>query len=128
MLGCRLAAILENKERFKNKKVGLFLCGGNIDSKILSSILMRDLVREGQLTTLTITMPDKPGQLNIVSDICAKEAANVLKVEHSRFAIDLSASVAKLYITIETQNQNHLKKIKEEIKKKGFPVSEEGII
>ena len=56
------------------------------------------------------------------------EGANVLKVEHSRFAIDLSASVAKLYITIETQNQNHLKKIKEKIKKKGFPVTEEGLI
>lgn len=123
-----LAAILENQELFKNKKVGLLLCGGNIDSKVLSSILMRDLVRAGQITTLTITMPDKPGQLNIVSNICAKARANVLKVEHSRFAMDLSASVAKLYITIETQNQDHLKEIIGKIQEKGLPVSVEGLI
>ena len=76
-----------------------------MNSKILSSILMRDLVRAGQITTLTITMPDKPGQLNIISSICANSGANVLQVEHSRFTMDLSASVAKLDITIETQNR-----------------------
>ena len=90
-----LAALLEKQDNFKNKKIGLVLCGGNIDSKILSSILMRDLVRAGQITTLTITMPDKPGQLSTISKICAEAGANVLKVEHSRFAMDLSASVAK---------------------------------
>ena len=73
-------------------------------------------------------MPDKPGQLNIVSNICAKARANVLKVEHSRFAMDLSASVAKLYITIETQNQDHLKEIIGKIQEKGLPVSVEGLI
>ena len=122
-----LAAILENNNIFRNKKVGLILCGGNIDSKILSSILMRDLVRAGQITTLTITMPDKPGQLNIISSICANSGANVLQVEHSRFAMDLSASVAKLDITIETQNQTHLKEIIELIRKNGLPVSVEGL-
>ena len=122
-----LAAILENNNIFRNKKVGLILCGGNIDSKILSSILMRDLVRAGQITTLTITMPDKPGQLNIISSICANSGANVLQVEHSRFAMDLSASVAKLDITIETQNQIHLKKIIKLIQKNGLPVSVEGL-
>ena len=123
-----LAAILENQKLFQNKNVGIILCGGNIDSKILSSILMRDLVRAGQITTLTITMPDKPGQLNIISSICAKSGANVLKVEHSRFAMDLSASVAKLDITIETQNQEHLKEIINTIENNELPVSVEGII
>ena len=113
---------------FSNKNVGLILCGGNIDSKILSSLLMRDLVRAGQITTLTITMPDKPGQLNIISRICAEAGANVLRVDHSRFAMDLSASVAKLDITIETQNQEHLKDIILEIEKNGLPVIIEGII
>ena len=123
-----LAAILENQKLFQNKNVGIILCGGNIDSKILSSILMRDLVRAGQITTLTITMPDKPGQLNIISSICAESGANVLKVEHSRFAMDLSASVAKLDITIETQNQEHLKEIINTIENNELPVSVEGII
>ena len=123
-----LAAVIENKDMFSNKNVGLILCGGNIDSKILSSLLMRDLVRAGQITTLTITMPDKPGQLNIISRICAEAGANVLRVDHSRFAMDLSASVAKLDITIETQNQEHLKDIILEIEKNGLPVIIEGII
>ena len=123
-----LAALLEKQDNFKNKKIGLVLCGGNIDSKILSSILMRDLVRAGQITTLTITMPDKPGQLSTISKICAEAGANVLKVEHSRFAMDLSASVAKLNITIETQNQEHLSEIVNTIEENDLPVSVEGMI
>ena len=118
-----LAAIMENQKKFKNKNVGIILCGGNIDSKIISSILMRDLVRSRQITTMTITMPDKPGQLNIISKICANSGANVLRVEHNRFTMDLSASLAKLDITIETQNEEHLKKIINLIEKKGLPVT-----
>ena len=72
---------------------------------------MRDLVRSGQVTTLGITMPDKPGQLQIISKY-AVNGANVLQVEHSRFAMDLSASLAKLNITIETQNASHQKNYK----------------
>ena len=118
-----LAAIIENKKTFKNKNVGIILCGGNIDSKIISSILMRDLVRARQITTMTITMPDKPGQLNIISNICANSGANVLRVEHNRFTMDLSASLAKLDITIETQNEDHLTKIINLIEKEGLPVT-----
>ena len=118
-----LAAIIENHKQFKNKNVGIILCGGNIDSKIISSILMRDLVRAKQITTMTITMPDKPGQLNIISNICANSGANVLRVEHNRFTMDLSASLAKLDITIETQNEDHLTSIIKLIEEEGLPVS-----
>ncbi len=117
-----LAAIIENPKTFKNSNVGIILCGGNIDSKIISSILMRDLVRARQITTMTITMPDKPGQLNIIANICANSGANVLQVEHNRFTMDLSASLAKLDITIETQNEDHLKNIINLIEKEGLPV------
>ena len=123
-----LAAILQNKQVFIGKKIGIVICGGNIDSKVLSSILMRDLVRSGQVTTLTITMPDKPGQLQIISKICANNGANVLQVEHSRFAMDLSASLAKLNITVETQNTDHLNKIINEIERHELPVNIEGLI
>ena len=123
-----LAGIIERPELFKNKKVGIILCGGNIDSKVLSSILMRDLVRSGQVTTLTITIPDKPGQLAFISKICANAGANVLEVEHSRFTMDLSASVAKLNITIETQNSEHLNTIITEIENNDMPVIVTGLI
>ena len=123
-----LAAILQNSKSFTGKKIGIIICGGNIDAKVLSSILMRDLVRSGQVTTLTITMPDKPGQLQIISKICANNGANVLQVEHSRFAMDLSASLAKLNITVETQNTEHLNKIISEIENNELPVNIEGLI
>jgi threonine dehydratase len=123
-----LAALLQNTSMFQGKKVGVVICGGNIDSKVLSSILMRDLVRSGQVTTLSITLPDKPGQLAIISKICAANGANVLQVEHSRFTIDLSASLAKLNITVETQNSDHLNKIVKEIERNGLPVEIEGLV
>ena len=123
-----LAAILQNSKTFTGKKIGIIICGGNIDAKVLSSILMRDLVRSGQVTTLSITMPDKPGQLQIISKICANNGANVLQVEHSRFAMDLSASLAKLNITVETQNTEHLNKIISEIENNELPVNIEGLI
>ena len=117
-----LAAILENKDKFKDKNVGIFLCGGNIDSRVLSSILMRDLVRKGQIITLSIALADKPGQLGAISKLCAEEKVNILGVEHSRFALDLSVSSARLHITLETRNNNHAKNIIKKIELLGFSV------
>ena len=118
-----LAAILEYPQYFSGKKVGLILCGGNIDSRMLSSVLMRNMVRYGQVVTLSIAMPDKPGQLHTVSGICAEAGANVLAVEHSRFAMDLAASSARLDITIETKDQEHAEEVIQNIKSEGFLVS-----
>jgi len=117
-----LAAIIENKEKFKGRNVGILLCGGNIDSRVLSSILMRDLVRKGQIITLSIAMADKPGQLGAISQLCAEEKVNILGVEHSRFALDLSVSSARLDITLETRNNNHAKNIIKKIELLGFSV------
>jgi threonine dehydratase len=115
-----LAAMLQYPTRFKGKKVGLLLSGANIDSRMLSSVLMRDLVRSGQVLTLNIEMPDKPGQLHAVSGICAAEGANVLEVSHSRFAMDLSASSARLGITIETRDEAHAQEVINAITAAGF--------
>ena len=117
-----LAAILENKEKFKDRNVGILLCGGNIDPRVLSSILMRDLVRKGQIITLSIAMADKPGQLGAISKLCAEEKVNILGVEHSRFALDLSVSSARLDISLETRNNNHAKNIIKKIELLGFSV------
>jgi threonine dehydratase len=118
-----LAALLEHPAKFKGKKVGLLLSGGNIDSRLLSSVLMRDLVRSGQVLTLDIEMPDKPGQLHAVSGICAAQGANVLEVSHSRFAMDLSASSARLGITIETRDQDHAHDVMGSIRAAGFTLT-----
>jgi len=118
-----LAALLEHREMFAGKVVGLVISGANVDARMLSSVLMRDLVREKKVLTLNIEMPDKPGQLHAVSGICAEEGANVLEVIHSRFAMDLSASSARLGITIETRDEDHAKQVMDRIRMSGFKLS-----
>lgn len=115
-----LAALLEYPDKFKGKKVGLILSGANVDSRMLSSVLMRDLVRSGQVLTLSIEMPDKPGQLHMIAGICAEQGANVLEVSHHRFAMDLSAKSARLAITIETRDQEHASEVIGALRAAGF--------
>ncbi len=118
-----LAALLEHPDLFRGRTVGLVLSGGNIDARMLSSVLMRDLVRVGQVLTMAIEMPDKPGQLHAISGICAEQGANVLEVSHSRFAMDLSASAARLAITIETRDEAHARHVMERIRAAGFKLT-----
>lgn len=117
-----LAALIEHPYLFKGKRIGLVLSGGNIDARMLSSVLMRDLVRLGQVLTLSIAMPDKPGQLNAVAGICADLGANVLEVAHTRFAMDLSASAARLNITIETRDEAHAQLVISSLTEAGFTI------
>jgi len=118
-----LAVLLEYPEKFKGKKVGLVLCGGNIDARMLSSVLMRDLVRVGQVLTLFIEMPDRPGSLHAIAGICAELGANVLEISHGRFALDLSANAARLGITIETRDSAHAQQVMDRIRAAGFTLT-----
>ncbi len=119
-----LAALLESKNRKKSDDIGVIACGGNLDSRVLSSLLMRELVRKKQVLTLSIDMEDKPGQLCEISKLCSMEKINILAVEHSRFTLDLSVRAARLNITLETQDKKHANKIINLIKKLGFKVRE----
>lgn len=119
-----LAALLESKDRKKSDDIGIIACGGNLDSRVLSSLLMRELVRKKQVLTLSIDMEDKPGQLSEISKLCSIEKINILAVEHSRFTLDLSVRAARLNITLETQDKKHASKIINLIKKLGFKVRE----
>ena len=119
-----LAAVLESKDRKKSDDIGVIACGGNLDSRVLSSLLMRELARKKQVLTLSIDMEDKPGQLSEISKLCSLEKINILAVEHSRFTLDLSVRAARLNITLETQDKKHANKIINLIKKLGFKVRE----
>ena len=119
-----LAAVLESKDRKKSDDIGIIACGGNLDSRVLSSLLMRELARKKQVLTLSIDMEDKPGQLSEISKLCSLEKINILAVEHSRFTLDLSVRAARLNITLETQDKKHANKIINLIKKLGFKVRE----
>jgi threonine dehydratase len=103
-----LAAVLKEPERFKGRTVGLVLCGGNIDTRLLASVLTRELAREGRLTRLSIDLVDRPGTLGKVANILGEVGANIVEVTHQRVFSDLPAKAALLEVVIETRDRQHL--------------------
>jgi len=117
-----LAAVLSNPDRFKDKTVSTILCGGNIDQRLLSMILMRDLARSGRLARLRIQLLDMPGQLVRVSTIVASQDGNVIDVGHHRTYSDLPAKMTCMDLTIDTQGQAHLDRIIANLQQEGYNV------
>ena len=106
-----LAALLADPLRFKGKRVGLILCGGNIDPRILSSIMVRELERETRIVSFRLAIPDQPGVLGIIATRLGELGANILEVEHRRLLLDVPAKGAKLDVTIETRDATHAAEI-----------------
>jgi len=106
-----LAALLANPERFKDRRVGLILCGGNIDPRILSSIMFRELERESRVVSFRLTIPDRPGVLGVIATRFGELGANILEVEHRRLFLDVPAKGAKLDVTVETRDAAHADEI-----------------
>ncbi len=102
-----LAALLAEPDRFKGKRVGLILCGGNIDPRILASIMVRELEREARIVSFRLAIPDQPGVLGIIATRLGELGANILEVEHRRLLLDVPAKGAKLDVTIETRDARH---------------------
>ncbi|KUO68433.1 MAG: threonine dehydratase [Alphaproteobacteria bacterium BRH_c36] len=121
-----LAAMIAQPQRFKGRKVGLVLCGGNIDTRLLASVLTRELARQGCLTQLTIDIPDRPGQLATVSRAIAEAEANVVEVYHQRVFTDLPAKGAELHVVIETRDRAHLQRVIADLEACGYDVSAKG--
>jgi threonine dehydratase len=103
-----LAAVLADETRFKGRAVGLVLSGGNIDTRLLSSVLTRQLAREGRLTQLRFDIMDRPGQLGTVVAVLGKTGANIVEVAHQRIFTDLPAKAVLLEVVIETRDRSHL--------------------
>jgi threonine dehydratase len=106
-----LAALLAKPKRFNGKKVGLILCGGNIDPRILASIMVRELDRESRIVSFRLTIPDRPGVLGTIATRLGALGANILEVEHRRLLLDVPAKGAKLDVTIETRDAAHATEI-----------------
>jgi threonine dehydratase len=102
-----LAAMLAKPERFKGRKVGLVLCGGNIDPRVLASIMVRELERDSRIVSFRLTIPDRPGVLGIIATRIGSLGANILEVDHRRLFLDVPAKGAKLDVTIETRDTAH---------------------
>ena len=106
-----LAAVLAQPERFRGKKVGLFLSGGNIDPRILSSIMVRELERAQRIVSFRLTIPDQPGVLGLIATRLGVLGANILEVNHKRLFLDVPAKGARLDITVEARDRAHVEEI-----------------
>ena len=106
-----LAAMLAKPDRFKGRKVGLVLCGGNIDPRVLASIMVRELERDSRIVSFRLTIPDRPGVLGTIATRIGTLGANILEVDHRRLFLDVPAKGAKLDITIETRDAAHADEI-----------------
>jgi threonine dehydratase len=117
-----LAAVLAHRERFAGRTVGLVLCGGNIDTRLLAGVLTRELARDGRLSQLQIDLVDRPGQLARVAQLLGDAEANIVEVSHQRVFSDLPAKGTLLEVVIETRDRAHLDATVAKLKAAGFEV------
>jgi threonine dehydratase len=115
-----LAAMLAHPERFRGRNVGLILCGGNIDPRILASIMIRELERSDRVVAFRLTIPDRPGVLGQIATSLGKLGANILDVDHKRLFLDVPAKGARLDITLETRDRAHADEIYAALAAKGY--------
>jgi threonine dehydratase len=115
-----LAAMLAYPDRFRGRKVGLVLCGGNIDARLLASIMVRALERDDRISSFRITTADRPGLLGFIASRLGELGANILEVSHGRLFLDVPAKGVSLDLTIETRDAEHTKEVLVALAKEGF--------
>jgi threonine dehydratase len=115
-----LAAMLKEPQRFKGKRVGLILCGGNIDPRILASVMVRELERGEQIVSFRLTIPDRPGVLGTIASRLGELGANILEVDHKRLFLDVPAKGARLDVTVETRDHAHAEEIISALSEDGY--------
>ena len=118
-----LAAMLTSPERFKGKTVGIVLCGGNIDTRLLANVLLRDLARSGRLARLRIRLQDRPGALFRVAQIFHEQSVNIIEVYHQRVFTTLPAKGLITDIECETRGPEHLARLIAALGEAGYEVS-----
>ncbi|MGD8709591.1 MAG: threonine ammonia-lyase [Ectothiorhodospiraceae bacterium] len=115
-----LAAVLDNPERFRGRRVGLILCGGNIDLLPLSSAIQRGLVRSGRVVRIRIGIPDVPGALADVTRLFAEHNGNIIQIAHQRAFTDLSLRSAEVEVTVETLGADHTQELLSALRADGY--------
>ena len=116
-----LAALLSHPELFRGQKVGLILCGGNIDSRLLASVLTRELVREQRIVTVRLAGDDRPGLLAMIANLIGDCGGNIISFDHNRLALDVPAKGAEFDIQIETRDAGHTRDVIQALRDAGYP-------
>ena len=114
-----LAAMMEYPDVFAGKKVGVVLCGGNIDPRTLAQVTLRGLAAQGRLSRIRVELDDTPGRLSLVSDIIANEKANVVQVDHDGLG-STGARSTILELRIDTLDDDHAQRVLEALTQKGL--------
>ena len=117
-----LAAVLAHRELFAGRKVGVVLCGGNIDTRLLANVLLRDLARAGRLARLRITLQDRPGALFKVMSEFARHQVNIIEIYHQRIFTTLPAKGLITDIECEARDKEQLAALVESLREKGYAV------
>lgn len=117
-----LAALLAHTGLCKGRKVGLVLSGGNIDTRLLASVLLRGLVRDGRIVRLRLRIGDAPGQLGRVAGIIGRSGGNIVEVQHQRLFGGVVAKAAELEVTVETRDREHVSELVSALQAEGFRV------
>lgn len=116
-----LAAVLQKRDRFAGRRVGIVLSGGNIDQMALSNLLQRGLVRARRLVRLRIELVDQPGALAQLSSRIGEAGANIVEVQHNRAFSPTEPRQVEVEIVIETRGPEHLCETLESLESAGFP-------
>jgi len=118
-----LAALLEHPARFAGKRVGVVISGGNIDSRVLASVLMRGLVRDSRLVRLRVTMPDISGSLARVAALIAQAGGNVVEVQHQRVFGTFSVKSTEIEFLVEMRDRDHAERLLKSLRDNGIKVA-----
>jgi threonine dehydratase len=115
-----LAAVISNREKFRGKRVGLVLAGGNIDPRLAASIMVRELAREERIAAFRLTINDRPGVLADVAALIGNTGGNILEVLHHRTMLKIPPKGASLDVTIETHGPEHAAEIMAALASHGY--------
>ena len=125
--GAGLAALMTHPERFAGKRVGVVVTGGNIDTRLLATVLLRDLARQGRMTRLRIQIHDRPGAMFGVVRLFEQHKVNIIEIDHQRVFTRLPAKDAFIDIECEARDTGQLDRLVASIEEAGFKVHPVGI-
>ena len=117
-----IAALYAYPEIFAGKKIGVVICGGNIDPRLLASILNRNMASDGRVARLRIDISDEPGMLAAITTSIGRCGGNIIEIYHQRLFFDVPAKLAKIDAVIETRGTDHVKEIIDDLRKANFTV------
>ena len=122
-----LAALIAHPEHFAGRNCGLIISGGNIDSRLLSSVISRGLVRQGRIVSLRVEIPDHPGTLAQIASVVGDAGANIIEVAHHRLFSDVPVKGADLDLMIETRDPEHGREVVARLTAAGYSVTQMSI-